>query len=105
MKDRAVDAKVWEALHIAETFEHATEFDLIHNHFDFLPLAFSRRSCATGRQGFLVHDIDTAVEAIGRVPRIARERCREEAERRFSAGRMVDDYLRLYQRVLCESEA
>ena len=41
-EDRAVDAKVWEALHIAETFEHATEFDLIHNHFDFLPLAFSR---------------------------------------------------------------
>jgi hypothetical protein len=26
-EDRAVDAKVWEALHIAEAFEHATEFD------------------------------------------------------------------------------
>ena len=40
-EDRSVDAKVWEALHIAELFERATDFDLIHNHFDFLPLVFS----------------------------------------------------------------
>lgn len=39
--DAAVDAKVVECLHIAEVFEHADEFDLIHNHFDFLPLAWS----------------------------------------------------------------
>jgi len=37
-----VDAKVCEALHIAAAFEHAGEFDLIHNGFDFLPLSFSR---------------------------------------------------------------
>ncbi len=36
------DAKVWECLHIAHCFERASEFDLIHNHFDFLPLTFSR---------------------------------------------------------------
>lgn len=41
-EDPAVDAKVWEALHIAEVFERAHEFDLIHNQADFLPLAFSR---------------------------------------------------------------
>ena len=40
-EDRSIDAKVWEALHIAELFERSTEFDLIHNHFDFLPLVFS----------------------------------------------------------------
>lgn len=34
--------KVWECLHISEVFEHAGEFDLIHNHFDFLPLTYSR---------------------------------------------------------------
>jgi glycosyltransferase involved in cell wall biosynthesis len=33
--------KVWEALHISEVFERAHEFDLIHNHFDFLPLTYS----------------------------------------------------------------
>ena len=37
-----IDAKVWEALHIAHLFEQAGKFDLIHNHYDFLPLVFSR---------------------------------------------------------------
>jgi len=41
-EDRELDPKVWEALHISEAFEHAEEFDLIHNHFDFLPLTYSR---------------------------------------------------------------
>jgi glycosyltransferase involved in cell wall biosynthesis len=41
-EDPTVDAKVWEALHIAAAFERADEFDLIHNGFDFLPLSFSR---------------------------------------------------------------
>lgn len=40
-EDKAVDRKVWECLHISEVFEHASEFDLIHNHFDFLPLSYS----------------------------------------------------------------
>jgi len=272
-EDRTIDAKVWEALHIAEVFERATEFDLIHNHFDFLPLVFSRlvrtpvvttihgfssprilpvyrkynghvhyvaiseadrspeltylgtihhgidlraftfcdrpedyllflgrihpdkgakeaieiaraagrrlvmagivqdqdyfqreiapavdgdavqylgsvgpeardrllgHSCALlhpitfaepfglsvveamacgtptiafakgsmteivrdGETGFLVPDINAAVDAINRIGSVSRSRCRQEAERRFSSGRMVDDYLRLYTRVL-----
>jgi len=41
-EDATLDAKVWEALHIAAAFERADEFDLIHNGFDFLPLSFSR---------------------------------------------------------------
>jgi glycosyltransferase involved in cell wall biosynthesis len=40
-EDRSLDPKVWECLHIAEVFEHAREFDLIHNHFDFLPLTYT----------------------------------------------------------------
>jgi len=41
-EDTAMDAKVWECLHISAVFERASEFDLIHNSFDFLPLSFSR---------------------------------------------------------------
>jgi len=41
-EDPEVDAKVWEALHIAAAFERAGEFDVIHNSFDFLPLSYSR---------------------------------------------------------------
>lgn len=37
-----IDAKVVECLHISNLMERAAEFDLIHNHFDFLPLSYSR---------------------------------------------------------------
>jgi glycosyltransferase involved in cell wall biosynthesis len=40
-EDDTLDPKVWECLHISEVFERAREFDLIHNHFDFLPLSYS----------------------------------------------------------------
>ncbi len=40
-EDRAIDAKVAECLHIASAFERADEFDVLHNHFDFLPLTYS----------------------------------------------------------------
>lgn len=41
-EDPAADAKVYECLHISNLMERAGEFDIIHNHFDFLPLTYSR---------------------------------------------------------------
>jgi len=43
-EDPSLDAKVYECLHIAAAFEQASkgEFDILHNHFDFLPLTYSR---------------------------------------------------------------
>jgi glycosyltransferase involved in cell wall biosynthesis len=41
-EDPTVDAKVYEALHIAAAFERAAEFDVLSNQFDFLPLTYSR---------------------------------------------------------------
>src|SRR5579872_1361116 len=41
-EDRTVDPKVAEYLHISEAFEHAAEFDLIHSHYDFMALAYTR---------------------------------------------------------------
>src|ERR1700756_3002191 len=41
-EDPAVDPKVAEYLHISEAFEHAAEFDLIHSHYDFMALTYSR---------------------------------------------------------------
>jgi glycosyltransferase involved in cell wall biosynthesis len=40
-EDRSIIPKVWECLHISEVFERAGDFDLIHNHFDFLPLSYA----------------------------------------------------------------
>src|SRR3984893_7110114 len=41
-EDSSVDPKVAEYLHISEAFEHAAEFDLIHSHYDFMALTYSR---------------------------------------------------------------
>ena len=41
-EDPDVDPKVAEYLHISEAFEHAAEFDLIHSHYDFMVLTYSR---------------------------------------------------------------
>ena len=40
-EDSTIEPKVAECLHIAEVFEHADEFDIIHNGFDFLPLTYT----------------------------------------------------------------
>ncbi|WP_328460677.1 glycosyltransferase family 4 protein [Actinoplanes sp. NBC_00393] len=36
-----IDGRVWEAIHVSHALERSGEFDLIHNHLDWLPLAFS----------------------------------------------------------------
>ena len=55
---------------------------------------------ADGVTGFLVSDLDEAEAALARVPSLDRQACRAHAEARFSAERMVDDYIRLYERIL-----
>jgi glycosyltransferase involved in cell wall biosynthesis len=41
-EDRSIDPKVAEYLHISEAFEHAAEFDLVHSHYDFMALCYTR---------------------------------------------------------------
>lgn len=41
-EDPGADVKVTECLHISHLMEKAGSFDLIHNHYDFLPLTYSR---------------------------------------------------------------
>lgn len=41
-EDRQVDPKVMEYLHISSCFEQAHQFDLIHSHYDFMALTYSR---------------------------------------------------------------
>jgi glycosyltransferase involved in cell wall biosynthesis len=40
-EDDSLDGRVWEALHVAHAFSRSDRFDLVHNHCDWLPLAFS----------------------------------------------------------------
>ena len=41
-EDSTIDPKVAEYLHISEVFERAAEFDLIHSHYDFMALTYTR---------------------------------------------------------------
>jgi glycosyltransferase involved in cell wall biosynthesis len=40
------DGRVWEAIHVAHALTRSAEFDLVHNHLDWLPLAFSDHCAA-----------------------------------------------------------
>lgn len=39
--DESMDGRVWKALHIGNTLARSGDFDLVHNHLDWLPLAFA----------------------------------------------------------------
>lgn len=54
-EDKTLLPKVWECLHISELFERGDDFDLIHNHFDYLPLTYmnmTRTPVVTTIHGF-----------------------------------------------------
>ena len=40
-EDPTMDGRIWEALHVAHALARSHEFDLVHNHIDWLPLAFA----------------------------------------------------------------
>src|SRR5207244_1506743 len=50
-----------------------------------------------GVTGFVVDDVDAAVTAVERIPTLNRRRCREVFEERFSARRMAEDYVAIYE--------
>jgi glycosyltransferase involved in cell wall biosynthesis len=66
-------------------------------------VAFARGSLpelvTDGVTGFLVRTVDEAVDAVGRVPALSRQRCRDEAVARFDHDRMVGEYEALFAQV------
>jgi glycosyltransferase involved in cell wall biosynthesis len=55
-----------------------------------------------GVTGVLAHDADSAVAGVDRAAGFDRVACHQAAARRFSVGRMVDDYLDVYAAVLSD---
>jgi glycosyltransferase involved in cell wall biosynthesis len=53
-----------------------------------------------GVTGYLVDDVDAAVRAVSAAGQLDRRQVADRARERFAAGRMVDDYLRVYQQLL-----
>src|SRR4051794_2672605 len=58
-----------------------------------------------GVTGFLVEDLDGAVRAVERVAGLSRRECRRAFERRFTAARMAENYLRVYRRLVRRAAA
>jgi len=58
-----------------------------------------------GATGFIVKELEDAVEAVKRIPELSRERCREVFECRFTASRMASDYVRVYEKVAARQAA
>jgi glycosyltransferase involved in cell wall biosynthesis len=52
-----------------------------------------------GVTGFVVDNVDDAVQAVQRIEKLSRRVCRKEFERRFDARRMAVEYLNLYHRL------
>jgi glycosyltransferase involved in cell wall biosynthesis len=69
-------------------------------------IAFNRGSVPEvlkdGVTGFRVNNVQEAVQAVRKVRQLSRSACRREFERRFSAARMADDYVRVYESILSE---
>jgi glycosyltransferase involved in cell wall biosynthesis len=52
--------------------------------------------------GFIVDDLESAVECVARIPEIERRACRAVFEQRFTVERMTSEYVSLYRRILGE---
>lgn len=58
-----------------------------------------------GKTGFVVKDIKEAVEAIKRIDQIDRMECRKWVEKNFTIKKMVDDYEKLYYKILRKNKS
>lgn len=53
-----------------------------------------------GKTGFIVKSIEEAVFVLDKVSTLNRENCRKSFEKRFTAKRMAEDYIRIYQNII-----
>ena len=67
-------------------------------------IAFDRGSMPeiirNGETGYLVEDIEGAINAVATIRMIDRFICRADVEKRFTSTRMARDYVRVYQKIL-----
>ena len=58
-----------------------------------------------GVTGFVVEDVDEAIDATLRTHTLDRRACRDAFTRRFSAARMTSSYVRLYRQLTSSAAA
>jgi glycosyltransferase involved in cell wall biosynthesis len=72
-------------------------------------IAFNRGSMPEllreGQNGFLVSNVEEAAEAVGRLENIERTDCRKYVIKNFTVEHMVDDYEKVYEKILSEKDS
>ncbi len=67
-------------------------------------IAFNRGSMPelieNGRNGFLVDNVEAAIEALTRIKEIDRAACRRHVQRHFTVDRMVQEYIGVYEKIV-----
>ena len=58
-----------------------------------------------GINGYIVPDIEAALEAVKKLGQLDRKKIRKSFEQRFTASRMTQEYLRIYNRILSRKKA
>jgi len=64
-----------------------------------MDLGSCREVIADRETGYLVNDVDEAVEAIGKIDRIDRKKCRRRVEEHFTTDCMVSGYEKVYEEI------
>jgi glycosyltransferase involved in cell wall biosynthesis len=66
-------------------------------------IAYNRGSCkevvADGKTGFIVENVNQAVEAVGKIEQIKPADCRKHVEENFSVEKMVEGYEKVYAEI------
>jgi len=69
-------------------------------------IAFDRGSMPelieNGKSGFLVNNVDEAIETVARIKEIDRAECRRHVELHFTVDRMISEYIQVYKMILQE---
>jgi len=64
-----------------------------------MDLGSCREVIVDGETGWLVNSVDEAVEAIGKIDRIERRKCRQRVEENFTIDKMVSSYEKVYAEI------
>jgi glycosyltransferase involved in cell wall biosynthesis len=69
-----------------------------------MDLGSCREVIADKQTGFLVNDVDEAVEAVGKIGQIDRRKCRQRVEENFSIDCMAAGYEKVYEEIFRREE-
>jgi glycosyltransferase involved in cell wall biosynthesis len=67
-------------------------------------LGSCREVIADGKTGYLVNNVDEAVEAVGKLDRIDRRKCLQRVQENFTIDRMVAGYEKVYEEIFRREE-